>query len=249
MAKTDKIEEPTKEVIRSKFRLGSFLKKIWKIFFNILAISGIITVILAGVTRILPMNIKTKIQNAIQTFESPIEEALTDPDACYMDMQNRHEHKFKDSPEYKAICLTNAQAKLARKYSSELYKKAAEVNHAEKEVRQGVNFSEIAILDLPIYDLNDPDGVMKDCQKYNGYWIAEIEIIPGQPNLARTVEWFESIPLEKVVELKVKEFNYNTCNDRVNSYIVYKLTGEKMPYYDRINKKAVEYAEDYHYGK
>ena len=91
MAKTDKIEEPIKEVIRSKFRLGSFLKKIWKIFFNILAISGIITVILAGVTRILPMNIKTKIQNAIQTFESPIEEALTDPDACYMDMQNRHD--------------------------------------------------------------------------------------------------------------------------------------------------------------
>lgn len=207
----------------SNVKILPILKTGGKIFFNVSAIAGIVATSAIGISRALPRGAKEAIYNTIHEFESPIEQALTNPEDCFASNQWPIIQKYKSDEEYKKYCLTNSQQKEAVSYGQVLYDKSSEALRA-----------------LPLSNSSSEihykyQQGMWDCTSEADAKVPEFDESHFGPGYSATYE-------DGLAQLKHNNEEY-TCQDRKESDLIYELTGERLPYYDRVNKVVV-YGEE-----
>lgn len=199
------------------------LKTGGKIFFNVSAIAGIVATSAIGISRALPREAKDTIYHTIHEFESPIEQALTNPEDCFASNQWPIVQKYKSDEEYKKYCLTNSQQKEALGYSQVLYDKSSEI-----------------LRTLPLSDASAEihykhQQSMWDCDSEAQAKVPEYD----ESHFGRGA----STTYEDGLAMIKHNNEVNTCYNRKESDLIYELTGERLPYYDRINKVVI-YGEE-----
>ena len=239
MKKGKEIKKIAEKTVRGKFDWKTFFKKVWKISFNTSAVAGVVAVGVMGTARILPTETKSSVQRAINKFESPIEEALTDSTGCsdwagpYVTVHQARiglsylEGKFWDDEDFKAICITNAEQKTwnalmdevssypARSYpvTEEDYKKWGD------DARNMVN---------PWHERQN------ECINYQN------EFGDFSYKLSPKYGTEDSISKEEFLRLEEVKRKYMTCYAKLESDRLLAEYGVKAQPYDYVNKRFME---------
>lgn len=250
MGKTAKVKKIGEEVVKKRIDWKSILKKTWKIVFNTSAVAGIASAGVIGATKlnVVPGSVKQNVAEVIQEYENPIAEALKDPNACDTSYTSpaiiTFVKNFGDTHEYREVCVHNDEVELVRRLRTDVQTKAYEVNSIEVEVG-GNACDEAGTCEYITMMINeskiDTDTLSQQCPHWN--YPEEIYVL-GQ-SLTLSKQYDETRTLEQAIDITKQQYEELTCDGKLASYVVYKLTGDKMPYYDYVNKKVIEYAEEF----
>lgn len=202
----------------------TILKQVFKVAFNTSAVAGIVSagVVVATKTGIVSGDAKNNIAEIIREYHNPISEAMRDEDACDFDSFYPLK-KWENDEELKKYCLTREQNKEANESFGRLMDKFYEVTKIDDTIDNRKAYE--------IFDKQD------EAKKYADSLTGNCLHILPPSNRGNQVENYTH---EDMLGF-VKESNIiNTCQEQNMAYQIYYLTGEKLPYYDRVNKQIVE---------
>lgn len=205
----------------------TILKAGGSILFNTSVIAGIVAVGAMGTARMLPTETKSSVQRAVDNFESPIEEALTDQGECYYGSDfmgpeatfNYLMLKYGNEPELRAVCMSREQKK-----------EEVRINEKFDAVQNARDEAEMQELYECAVKYGDDGTMCREMLGMNNFSI-DYNSPKNEDSLNGAISWAE---WNNERETK----HYKELSD-----YWYERTGERLPYYDLVNKKVV-YGEE-----